>query len=88
MDIWLPSDTSVSAANAIHYIFSIETKPTESFDLNFDFYYKVMHHTAEINQVSFMELGVEKVSELLFMGNAKAYGAEVFLQKSFGRLTG
>jgi hypothetical protein len=84
-DAWLPSDTSVSVSKSNHYIFSIETRPSENFDLNFDLYYKTMNGIGELNQ---MTLTAEKVTDVLFIGNAYSYGAEVFVQKTIGRLTG
>jgi len=35
-----------------------------------------------------MSANMEKVTDVLFIGNATSYGAEVFLQKNAGRLTG
>ncbi len=85
-DTWMPSDTTVPGpGRADHYILSIETNPMEELDLNFDFYYKKLHNINEINRQS---LNGDKVSDVLFFGKGRAYGAEVFLQKKFGRLTG
>ena len=84
-DVWLPSDTSVNVSKSKHYIFSIETRPAETIDLNFDFYYKTMNDIGELNQ---MTLIGDKITDVLYIGNAYSYGAEVFLQKSVGRLTG
>jgi len=86
--VWLPSDTSVDASKSIHYVLSLESRPTPYIDFNFDLYYKTMTGIGEINQMNFMNANMEKVTDVLFIGNAYSYGAEVFLQKSAGRLTG
>ena len=89
VDAWLPSDTSVDVSKATHYILSIETKPFEGIDINFDIYYKDMRNIGELNQMAMMlGLSAEKVTDVLFIGNAYSYGAEIFIQKQAGRLTG
>ena len=85
VDVWLPSDTSVSVSKSNHYIFSIETRPTEDMDLNIDFYYKTMSDIGEMNQMTFMG---DKITDVLFIGNGYSYGAEIFLQRTVGRITG
>ncbi|MBI5325394.1 MAG: TonB-dependent receptor [Ignavibacteriae bacterium] len=84
-DTWLPTDSTVPASKSIHYIFSIETNPYEGYDLNFDVYYKQMNNTNEINMNS---LEGSTVADVFYIGNAKSYGAEIFLQKKFGNFTG
>jgi outer membrane receptor protein involved in Fe transport len=44
-----------------------------------------MNGIGELNQ---MTLTAEKVTDVLFIGNAYSYGAELFVQKTIGRLTG
>ena len=90
VDAWLPSDTSVNVSKSTHYIISVETKPIEGFDINFDVYYRDMKDIGELNQIA-MAIGLggtEKVTDVLFIGDAYSYGAEVFVQKTTGRLTG
>ncbi len=85
-DTWMPSDTTVAGpGRSDHYILSFETNPMEGYDLNFDFYYKDLHN---INELRRQALDGETVSDILYFGNGRAYGAEVFLQKKFGRFTG
>ena len=90
VDAWLPSDTSVDVSKSTHYIFSVETKPFDGIDINFDVYYKDMKEIGELNQMAmaFGLGGTEKVTDVLFIGNAYSYGAEIFVQKQMGRLTG
>lgn len=86
-DTWLPTDSTINPGRSMHYIFSIETKPYKNIDLNFDVYYKDFRNVSELNQTA---LSREKgtVSDVFYIGSAHSYGAEVFLQKKSGRLTG
>ncbi len=85
IDTWLPTDKSIDPLKSTHYIFSIETEPMQNYDLNFDVYYKDFKNITEYNQYV---MSGSKTSELFFTGNAYAFGAEVFLQKKYGKLTG
>jgi hypothetical protein len=84
-DTWLPSDTSLPVSKATHYIISLETTPWEGFDLNFDMYYKKMENVGELNRYV---LQARNTSDVFVIGNTDSYGAEVFLQKKFGQLSG
>lgn len=84
-DTWLPTDTSVGISRSIHYILTLETKPVEGYDLNFDIYYK---RFSNINEINMNAITVDVVKDVFYVGNANAYGAEVFLQKKTGKLSG
>lgn len=84
-DTWLPTDSSVKPLRAIHYIASVETKPFENWDLNVDVYYKDLTNINELNQFNTRS---DNVANVFFSGKGQAYGAEIFLQKKTGRLTG
>ena len=84
-DTWLPTDQSVPASKATHYILSFETQPFDGYDLNVDFYYKDLKNISELNATN--TRGV-KVSDVFYNGNGQAYGAEFFLQKKIGKFTG
>lgn len=84
-DTWLPTDSTVEASRAEHYIFSIETQPAIGFDLNFDVYYKKLHNISELNRNAFE---IETVDDVFYIGEADAYGAEIFLQKKIGKFNG
>lgn len=84
-DTWLPTDESVDPGRAIHYIASFETKPSDEFDLNVDAYYKVLNN---INEVNTFNNQAGRVADIFYQGNGTSYGAEIFLQKKSGRLTG
>lgn len=84
-DTWLPTDNSVPAGRAQHFIASIETQPFEGFNLNFDVYYKSLNNINELRQ---NQRQTRSVTDVFFIGNGRAYGAEIFLQKKMGNLTG
>ncbi len=84
-DTWLPTDSTVNASTASHYILSLETSPYPGWDVSLDFYYKDLKNISELNQNNIMG---NTVADVFFSGDGKAYGAELFIQKKFGRLTG
>ncbi|MFA6234693.1 MAG: TonB-dependent receptor [Bacteroidota bacterium] len=84
-DTWMPTDSSVDPSRAIHYVFGVETRPYDGFDLNVDLYYKDLAHVSELNQ--FQTRGVT-VRDFFYDGKGEAYGFEIFLQKKNGRFTG
>ena len=84
-DTWLPTDNTVEPSQANHYILSLETVPYEDITLNTDVYYKDLKNISEMNQKT---LKMETVADVFFSGNGYAYGAEIFLQKKFGKVAG
>ncbi len=84
-DTWMPTDESVKPSRSDHLILSIETKPADGFDFNFDAYYKKMYNISEINQNA---IEGDKVADVFFIGDANAYGIEFFVQKKIGNFTG
>ncbi len=84
-DTWLPTDQTVPASTAEHYILTLETYPFKGYKLDFDVYYKKVNNTNELNRTA---LKGEVVSDIFFVGQGESFGAEVFLQKSFGKLNG
>jgi outer membrane cobalamin receptor len=84
-DTWLPTDKSVPVSEAQHFILSLETKPADGITLNFDTYYKIMNN---VNEIKMTSMEGNKVADVFFIGNARAYGFEVFLQQRIGNLTG
>ena len=84
-DTWLPTDPTVPVGNSTHYILAVETKPFEGFDFNVDLYYKTLNN---INELRNNQTRAESVSDVFYIGNGESYGAEFFLQKKFGKLTG
>ncbi len=84
-DTWLPTDRSVPAGRAHHYIAAIETEPFAGYNFNVDVYYKQLYN---INELRNNQTRAESVSDVFFIGNGESYGVEFFLQKKMGQLTG
>ena len=84
-DTWLGTDGSLEIAKSMHYILSLETQPFEGYDFNFDVYYKSLEN---INEIRRIVLEIEKASDVLYQGRGEAFGAEIFVQKKFGKFTG
>ncbi len=85
-DTWLPSDASVPPGRADHYVLSMETMPFEGYGVNVDVYYK---NLANINELRQGGPGRQvRVSDVFYVGKGYSYGAELFVQKKVGRLTG
>ncbi len=84
-DTWLPTDSTVPLSRARHYILSFETEPYKDLELKLDVYYKKMSEVSELRRTA---LQTQVVSDVFYIGDAEAYGAEIFLQKKYGRLTG
>lgn len=84
-DTWLGTDSTLNVSRSIQYILSLETKPFEGYDVNFDIYYKTLEYINELNRFA---LEVENGADALYEGQGRAYGAELFIQKRVGRFTG
>lgn len=84
-DTWMPTDSTVLPSRAMHFIISLETEPFDGIIANFDVYYKQMENVSELNMNA---LKAENVADVFYIGDAKSYGAEIFVQKKYGKLTG
>jgi len=84
-DTWLPTDTTVPYGSSAQYILSLETEPIEGYNLNVEAYYKRLNDITEFNQ---FQTNAQNVREVFFLGNADAYGVELFIQKKVGDFTG
>ncbi len=84
-DTWLPTDSTVGVSSAYHYIFSVETRPFDNIDLNFDLYYKKYQN---INELNTNALEGKNVDDVFFLGKGYSYGFEAFIQKKSGKFTG
>lgn len=84
-DTWLGTDSSLNIGRSVHYILALETEPWEGFGLNVDVYYKSLENINEIKKVL---LQIDNGSDVLYQGKGEAFGAELFIQKKMGDLTG
>ncbi|MFN3780661.1 MAG: hypothetical protein ACK4SO_00625, partial [Candidatus Kapaibacteriota bacterium] len=84
-DTWLPTDTTVPPINSQHFIVSLETEPINGIDLLFDVYYKTLKNITELNV---NVITANNSRDVFFVGNGRSYGAEIFLQKKYGKFAG
>ncbi len=84
-DTWLPTDSTIPPVSSNHYVISLETEPFDGINLNFDIYYKTLQNISELNT---NVLQTKNASDVFFVGNGRSYGAEIFLQKKYGRFVG
>ncbi len=84
-DTWLPTDTTVPPINSQHLILSLETEPINGIELLFDVYYKTLKNITELN---LNVITASNSRDVFFVGNGRSYGAEIFLQKKYGKFAG
>ena len=84
-DTWMPTDSSVVPARALHYVLSSTTQLPWDLELNVDAYYKTLENISELNTTT---TSADNVGEVFYSGNGEAYGAEIFLQKKAGQFVG
>ncbi len=84
-DTWIATDQTVPESRSDHYILSIESKVDDGIDLNFDVYYKKFWGVNELIRTA---VEGDNTADMFYIGDANAYGVEVFLQKNIGRFTG
>lgn len=84
-DTWLPTDKTVPAQRAIHYILSAESSFLEGYDINLDVYYKTLENISEPNPYA---IEGSEVKDVFYIGKGLAYGAEIFMQRKVGKFVG
>ncbi len=84
-DTWLPTDSTVGTGRSTQYVLSLETEPFEGYNVNVEGYYKQLQNINEVNQFS---TDVKTVRDIFYEGHGEAFGAELFVQKKVGDLTG
>jgi len=84
-DTWLPTDNTVPPGHSTHYILAAETTLPADVMLNIDVYYKTL---SNINEIRANQVKAQTVADIFYVGNGHSYGAEIFLQKKYGRFSG
>jgi hypothetical protein len=84
-DIWVPLNDKMNPSRSIDYVLGIETEPIEKHSLKLDGYYKTYSNVLFwIGEPT----NTNNIDELFYEGTGRAFGAELFLQRQFGTLTG
>jgi CarboxypepD_reg-like domain/TonB-dependent Receptor Plug Domain/TonB dependent receptor len=84
-DMWIPIDEKMKTPRSMDYVLGIETHPYEDYDFNIETYYKTYANIGEFKQEATQAV---EINELFDIGKGRAYGAEFFLQKKSGNVTG
>lgn len=91
LDNWVSIDTSVNTGSSNHYNFGYEFNNSNGYKFQTEFYYKTIDNLLTFEEKrATTDQGVsdQNLSDILTANNGKAWGAEVFLQKNAGHLTG
>jgi hypothetical protein len=87
-DLWYPADSKIEPCKANQYSFGVNTSFLEKQILfSFEGYYKEMFNLYEFSTSQEYSPG-EELSSLFTKGKGEAYGAEFFINKTDGNLSG
>lgn len=88
IDIWLPSNPNIKPQRATQFTVGyFRNFPNKSFEISIEGYYKDMQNQIDYKDHADIILNPELEGELRF-GIAWAYGLEILIQKTEGKLTG
>jgi len=91
LDAWFAVDPSVDPASAVQYTIGLEEYFGTQYKVQIEAYYKTMENMLTFidNRASVDEMvSDESLADLVTPGDGYAYGAELFLQKEYGKLNG
>jgi len=86
-DVWLTTGKGVKPEWGDQYVGGIKLNPFKNVDLNVESYYRTMHDLFDLNPFIPDPAGL-KYNQLFRFGSGYAYGTEVKLEKTSGRLSG
>ncbi|MGI8634008.1 MAG: TonB-dependent receptor plug domain-containing protein, partial [Segetibacter sp.] len=87
-DLWIPSSQLIKPSTAKQVAIGyFKNFNNNTYEASIETYYKVMNNQIEFKPGAQLLLNQNIEGEMVF-GSGKAYGAELFLQKKRGRLTG
>ncbi len=86
LDVWMPAGPNINPQKSNQFIIGLHKKKAE-FVFTLEAYYKKMYNQIEYSNHANMFLNPFVEGELRF-GDAYSYGAELFINKQVGNLTG
>ncbi len=86
-DLWLTTDEGVPPSYGDQFILGAKTVPVEGYALDIELYYRTMRDLFELNPFVSDAAGLD-YEELFRFGEGFAYGAELFLERQVGPVTG
>ena len=87
-NLWIPSSNNVKPEIADQFsIGYYKNFLNNKYEFSVETYYKIMQNQIDYRNGAQLELNTNVESELLF-GHGRSYGAEFFLKRKYGKLTG
>lgn len=87
-DIWLPSSSYVKPQHSTQYSLGLfKNFKNNEIETSAEVYYKDMRNQVLFKAGTQLTL-VQNIENALTFGNGKSYGLELFVKKSFGKMTG
>jgi len=87
-DIWVPSTEIIEPQNSIQYALgAFKNWKDNTYETSIEVYYKDLNNQVDYAEDYVTDISVELEDEFVF-GEGRAYGAEFFLKKAKGRLSG
>jgi hypothetical protein len=86
-DLWLTTDDGVEPAYGDQFVAGVKTSLTDNLNLDVEGYYRTMRQLFQLDPFLPDAAGFD-YEDLFLFGKGYAYGVEVMLQKSEGRLNG
>ncbi len=88
-DIWVPSTAKIKPQNSWQAALGYAFKLTDDLDMTIEGYYKEMENLVSFKDgEGFFDESLTDWGDRVTQGDGNSYGAEVFIQKKRGRLTG
>lgn len=89
-DIWVPSSTIVKPQLGYQYSFGYYRNfDSDMYETSVEVYYKQMKNQIEIREGASIEQAFQNnIDNNFTFGNGESYGAELFIKKSKGKITG
>lgn len=86
-DTWLTTGEGVAPAWGDQFVFGVKSRPWEGYSLDVELYYRSMRELFELDPRVFDPAGLD-YADLFRFGKGYSYGAEFFLEKKRGKVTG
>jgi hypothetical protein len=86
-DVWLTTDKGVPPAWGDQFVIGAKSYPVQGYNVEVELYYRSMNNLFELDPRTADASGVE-YANLFRFGEGFAYGFELFLEKTSGRING
>ncbi len=87
-DLWVPSTGKIKPQQSTQYAIGIARTINKTYEISVEGYYKEMNRLIEYKEGASFTSVNKDWQDKVETGSGTSYGAEVFVQKKFGRLTG